>query len=260
MMKREFMVAGALGLSLFAVSLGAAETAPETAQTTPNAPAQAAPAQTQFVEEQQSFTIVAIPCPAPGKACAEKCPEKAECKDKDKCPEKPECEDKAAACMLKGKCPVAGAGCPAPADYSDDDYTLAYELLELTGTPENLDEANSFVIAAQMQQTPALKPAHTAFKDFFARHCSYEAMKRDLARIHLETFTRDELKKLIDFFKTPVGKKYARNQNDMLKHCLELREKRIHANLPELQQNVQNAMAAGAPPADGQNAQAQNQN
>ena len=109
-----------------------------------------------------------------------------------------------------------------------------------------------------MQQSPALRPAHSAFRDFFARHCSYEAMKHDLARIHLETFTRDELKKLIEFFKTPVGKKLTRSRNEMLHRGLELREQRIHANLPELHKDVQKALEANSAAAGTQNAQTQN--
>lgn len=233
MMKREFVIAGTLVMSLFATALSAAGTAPEAK--TASAPAQPPQPQPQFIEEQQSFTIVAVPCQSAAT-------------DKTANADKTKRKESGCAAAAEGKsakkCPNKAACRPAEADYSDDDYALAYELLELTGTPESMDEANAIVITAQMQQAPALKPAHTAFKEFFARHCSYEAMKRDLARIHLETFTRDELKKLIDFFKTPVGKKFARNQHRMLKRCLEVREKRIHANLPELHKNVEQALQA----------------
>ena len=119
---------------------------------------------------------------------------------------------------------------------------LAYELMELCNEPDNINNANMVLIEAQMQQIPMLQPARPAFRDFFRKHCSYDAMKHDLARIHLGVFTRDELAKIIDFFKTPEGRKLAANHTKLMNKCMELREKRIHDNLPELQQNVHAAM------------------
>jgi len=229
-MKRSIIVVGAAGLSLIALQLNAAAPAPAQTQTPP-------PAETQqaTITEQETVTIVAVPADG-GPAAA--CPTaKGDCAKKSGCEKKPDCEKKPK-CAKDAKC---SQKTPCP-DYSDNDYMLAYELLELTGTPECLDEANAFAINAQMQQTPMLRPAHAAFRDFFAKHCSYHAMKRKLARMHLETFTRDELRKLIDFFKTPAGRKYAANQNKLMRKSFELRERQIHDNMDELHAHVEKAL------------------
>ena len=43
---------------------------------------------------------------------------------------------------------------------------------------------------------------------------------------------------------TPEGKKLAASHTELMRKSMALREKRIHDNLPELQQNVQTAMEA----------------
>ena len=227
MLKRSLLIVGAAGVSLLAA---AAEPAPN-ARNTQNADA-------PTVTAEETITIVAVPCSAPADQCAAaaKCdpkdPKKCADKDKKKC---------AAPCDAKKKC--AGKNAAATADYSDGDYDLAYCLMEAGGVPAGIDDANGFIILEQMEQMPMLKPAQPAFEKFFDKHCSYKAMKRDLARIHLETFTRDEMRKIIDFFHSPAGRKLAASQSDLTRRTLALRADRIHRNLPELQQGVHDCMA-----------------
>ena len=212
MLKRSLLFAGIAGASL----LAAAESTPKTSN-----------AGAPVVAEEESVTIVAVPCGSPA---AGQCDDKKACDNKKACDDKKACADKKAGCAM-----------PTP-DYSPADYDLAYCFMETSGLPEAIDDANNFLIIEQMAQTPMLKPAQPAFEKFFHDHCSYHALKRDLARIHLATFTRDEMKKLIDFFKTPEGRKYAASQAALNHQAMALRAARIHRNLPELQKNVHACM------------------
>lgn len=222
MLKRSLLFAGVAGASL----LAAAEPAATNAQTA------AAP----VVTEEETITIVAVPCTVGDQPCPhghKKCDASAH----KKCAEKKKCDE------AHKKCADKKADCAAPAcDYSDSDYELAYTLMEAGGVPQGIDDANAFLIVEQMEQMPMLKPAQPAFEKFFRDHCSYQAMKRDLARIHLGTFTRDEMRKIIDFFHTPEGKKFAASQAALHRNSMALRAHRIHSNLPELQQNVHACM------------------
>ena len=218
MLKRSLLIVGAAGVSLLAAA----------AEPAPNARNADAPT----VTAEETITIVAVPCPDTAGQCGTKDPKKCADKDKKKC---------AAPCDAKKKCEVKNAA--ATADYSDGDYDLAYCLMEAGGVPAGIDDANGFIILEQMEQMPMLKPAQPAFEKFFDKHCSYKAMKRDLARIHLETFTRDEMRKIIDFFHSPAGRKLAASQSDLTRRTLALRADRIHRNLPELQQGVHDCMA-----------------
>lgn len=240
MLKRSLLFAGVAGASL----LAAAETAPG-----------AQNAGAPVVTEEETITIVAVPCsvcpeqPCPhghGKCDAEahkKCADKKKCAEvHKKCADKMKCSEAHKKCGDKKAC----AAVPAP-DYSDSDYELAYTLMECSGVPAGIDDANGFIIMEQMAQTPMLKPAQPVFEKFFQDHCSYQAMKRDLARLHLATFTRDEMRKMIDFFKTPEGKKLAASQAGLTRNTLALRADRIHRNLPELQKNIHECMAKTQP-------------
>ena len=248
-MKRSIVFAGAVAVSLSTLIFAAEEKAPAAnASDSANAP-------TQVVEEE-SVTVVAVPA-VPGMCAAN-----AKCAT----PKRPPDAAKHAAkkCPPDGKTCADGKTCTPAAcpdkEYSDDDFALAYQLMELCNEPQNIENANALLIEAQMQQIPMLRPAQPAFQNFFNKHCSYAAMKKDLARIHLGVFTRDELRKIIDFFHTPEGRKLAANHTELMHKSMELREKRIHDNLPELQQNVQTAMEACMNPSQPPVAQTQPQN
>ena len=243
-MKRSIVFFGAAALSLTTVIFAAeAKATVAKAPDSANAPA-------QVVEEEQ-LTVVAVPA-TPGA-----CTDQAKCAPKKCAPAAKKCPPDAKACADGKSCPKTA--CAPDKAYSDDDFAVAYELMELCNEPQNIENANALLIEAQMQQVPMLRPARPAFRNFFRKHCSYEAMKKDLAKIHLGVFTRDELEKIIAFFKTPEGRKLAASHTELMQKSMELREKRIHDNLPELQQNVQIAMEACMKPSENPVAQTQTQ-
>ena len=234
MIKRSLLWAGIAGASLLAAAEPAS--APNQGNGQP------------VVTEEETVTIVAVPCTAETANCVgkESCGAPQKCDDKKICDDKKKCDDrKKCGSDVRAKAEGSAGGCAAAtpqADFSDADYDLACYFMETSGLPQGFDDANAFMIAEQMDQMPMLQPARPVFENFFRNHCSYEALKRDLARIHLETFTRDELKKLIDFFNTPEGKKFAASQRELTHRTLALRAHRIHQNLPQLQQQVHDCM------------------
>ena len=232
MLKRSLLFAGVAGALLIVVVAGAsllaaAEPAPKAPENAAAPAPQKPEADAPVVTEEESITIVAVPGGATAGECAKTgaktCPDGKNCADRKSSPGKKHCAG------IKN-CAIA----PTP-EYSDSDYELAYTLMEAGGVPTGIDDANTFLIVEQMEQMPMLKPAQPAFEKFFDDHCSYKAMKRDLARIHLAAFTRDEMRKIIDFFHTPEGKKLAACHAGLTRRTLALRADRINRNLPELQ-------------------------
>ena len=246
MIKRSLLWAGIAGASLLAAAEPASNPNQGNAQ--------------PVVTEEETVTIVAVPCTAETAKCAsrEACGDRKKCDDKKACDEKKKCDDKKkCGSDVRAKAEGSAGGCAAAtpqSDFSDADYDLACCFMETSGLPQGFDDANAFMIAEQMDQMPMLQPARPVFENFFKNHCSYGALKRDLARIHLETFTRDELKKLIDFFNTPEGKKFAASQPELTHRTLALRAQRIHENLPELQRQVHECMAKAQQPQQTQTA------
>ena len=246
MIKRSLLWAGIAGASLLAAAEPAS--APNQGNGQP------------VVTEEETVTIVAVPCTAETANCVgkESCGDPKKCDDKKTCDDKKKCDDrKKCGSDVRAKAEGSAGGCAAAtpqADFSDADYDLACCFMETSGLPQGFDDANAFMIAEQMDQMPMLQPARPVFENFFKNHCSYGALKRDLARIHLETFTRDELKKLIDFFNTPEGKKFAASQPELTHRTLALRAHRIHENLPELQRQVHECMAKAQQPQQTQTA------
>ena len=159
MLKRSLLFAGLAGASL----LAAAETAPDAGN--------AQNADAPVVTEEETITIVAVPCsvcteqPCPhghGKCDAEahkKCADKKKCAEAHKkCADKKKCAEAHKKCADRKKCAEAHKKCadkkgcaaaPTP-DYSDSDYELAYTLMECGGVPAGIDDANAFIIFEQI--------------------------------------------------------------------------------------------------------------
>ena len=116
----------------------------------PTASGKTAPAPAQepaVVTEEETITIVAVPCAAApaDKKCADakKCDADAKkcADDAKKCDDKKKCDDDKKKCDEVKKCGAkrsAGSGCDAaaqPADFSDTDYDLACVFMETSGLP-----------------------------------------------------------------------------------------------------------------------------
>jgi len=62
-------------------------------------------------------------------------------------------------------------------------------------------------VETQMQQNPQLAPQRDTIQQFFHKYLTWENVKEDTITIYTREFTEPELKKLTEFYKTPVGKK-----------------------------------------------------
>ena len=90
---------------------------------------------------------------------------------------------------------------------------------------------------------------------------SWEKLKTDFIPLYADTFTEEELKGLLDFYRSPVGQSFSRKQPELMQKSMEISQKMMMKIMPEIQKLVEElerkAKDAGAAPAAPQPANPQ---
>ena len=91
------------------------------------------------------------------------------------------------------------------------------------------------MLQMQMKQNPAVAPYERQMREFLNKYMSWASMKDDMVGIYVSEFTEQELKELIAFYQTPVGKKTVAKMPLLMVKGAELSQKRMQDHMPELQ-------------------------
>jgi uncharacterized protein len=83
----------------------------------------------------------------------------------------------------------------------------AENLLIVMEVGKSLPKIAEEVVATQLQQNPQLAPQRDILQRFLNKYLNWESVKEDTITAYTQEFTEPELKKLTEFYKTPVGKK-----------------------------------------------------
>lgn len=126
--------------------------------------------------------------------------------------------------------------------------SLAEELLQLMHMKENTEksfEAVKRMLPLQMekisgatgQEPGSVAPTNQVsdMVDMIAREMSWEKMKNDYISLYAETFSEDELRGMIAFYKTPVGQAWISKQPEVARKSMELGQRLMMRLMPKLQ-------------------------
>jgi len=131
-----------------------------------------------------------------------------------------------------------------------EDKMLAWSLLEAEGVPQMMEQTLQSTLATQMKESPELAPFRKAFESYLRDTISYEAQKEDLARIYLAVYTPDDIRELIRFYQTPIGRKKAAAASKIAVAAAEMTQKKMRDNMPQfmlqMQQGIENMQEAPA--------------
>jgi|GEM_PF-1384564 len=148
---------------------------------------------------------------------------------------------------------AAAAEEPAPIGPKLEEKMLAWALLEAEGVPQMMEQTLQSTLSTQMKESPELLPFRKAFESYLRQTISYEAQKEDLARIYLTVYTPDDIRELIRFYQTPLGRKKAAAGAKIAVAATEVTQKKMRDNMPQfmlqMQQGIQNMQEAPAVPA-----------
>jgi len=107
------------------------------------------------------------------------------------------------------------------------------------------------MIQGQIRQNPAIAPFEATMRAFFDRYLSWPQVRPDMVRVYALTYTEDEMRQLMAFYATPLGKRLLETMPELAARSSELTQRRLMEHMPELQQQIMQQMqsGAGAPPA-----------
>ena len=90
----------------------------------------------------------------------------------------------------------------AEEEYSADDLKAAYDFMEASGMPAQFDQVTNMMMA-QFSDSPI----YPVMLDFLKKYVSYEAIKTDVAKLYLSSFSVSEIRQLTAIYRTELGKK-----------------------------------------------------
>ena len=124
------------------------------------------------------------------------------------------------------------------------DRALAEELLRINGTRQAM-EATVEASLRQLGSAPD-DPARPAMERFVRKCFAFDALKGELTELYLENYTPDELRALIAFYRTPLGRKKAQADARIGAALSKITNRRFTEGLPELQKELRAAAKTGA--------------
>ena len=115
----------------------------------------------------------------------------------------------------------------------------AETLLTVMEVDKNLSKLAEQVTEAQLQQNPQLAPHRDVMQKFLHKHLNWNSVKEDTITAFTQEFTEQELKKLTEFYKTPVGKKASEKMPKLVFLSGQIGLKKAQENQAELQQMIE---------------------
>ena len=115
----------------------------------------------------------------------------------------------------------------------------AENLLIVMEVDKSLPKIAEQVVETQLQQNPQLAPQRDIMQRFLNKYVNWESVKEDTITAYTHEFTEPELKKLTEFYKTPVGKKASEKMPQLAFLAGQLGLKQAQAHQAELRQMME---------------------
>jgi hypothetical protein len=115
----------------------------------------------------------------------------------------------------------------------------AENLLIVMEVDKSLPKVADQVVENQLQQNPQLAPQREILQRFLMQYVNWESVKEDTITAYTQEFTEPELKKLTEFYKTPVGKKANEKMPQLAFIAGQLGLKKAQAHQAELRQTLE---------------------
>lgn len=108
-------------------------------------------------------------------------------------------------------------------------------LFKLTQMEKKITQSVESIVQLQLRQNPALTTHKETVYKFFEKHIGWQALKEDITKMYLQSFSEDELKKINAFYITPAGQKVINTLPQLVQQRNQLAMERLQKNIGELQ-------------------------
>lgn len=114
----------------------------------------------------------------------------------------------------------------------------AEELLSLMDMKRMLKRTSDAMLESQMRQSPHLAPFEDLMREFMDTHLRWESMKGDYVRLYTDLFSERELRDLVAFYRTPLGRKLIETTPELTVRTADITHRHLQQHMPELQQKI----------------------
>jgi hypothetical protein len=120
----------------------------------------------------------------------------------------------------------------------------AVRLMVATDMERNYGRTMELMIEQQMRQNPAMARFETIMRAFFSKYLSWRDVRDDMARVYALTYTEDEMRQLMVFYQTPLGRRLLETTPELAARTNEATQRRLMEHMPELTQQIMEQMQA----------------
>lgn len=129
--------------------------------------------------------------------------------------------------------------------FGDEKVELAKEIMELTNANQLLEQVGMQVKQMQSQvmaqfEIPEDKKEQTLkfqnkVRDKIFEIMAFDKMENEYIELFASVYTIDELKEMVGFYRSPVGRSMVAKQPIIIKKAMEMSQRKLQVLIPELQ-------------------------
>lgn len=119
------------------------------------------------------------------------------------------------------------------------------ELIEVLQMREVTESSRDMMVETMLAQNPMLQGMQDIFIDFFNEFLVWEEIQPEYVRLYMDAYTESEIRELIEFYETPVGRKTVELMPVLMQQGAEIGQRIIEPHLPELQRRVEARINGG---------------
>ena len=120
----------------------------------------------------------------------------------------------------------------------------ANELLEVIRFEKLMNDSINGAVQTIKQMDPNMVKHETEIRDFYQKYMGAESLRKDVVDLYAETFTENELKDIVAFYKTKTGQKTLEKIPEIMQRSMKIGQTRVMQNMGELKQLVDKEKAA----------------
>jgi hypothetical protein len=115
----------------------------------------------------------------------------------------------------------------------------ARELLQAMEVESQLQSNINTVLEAMLKVNPQLGQFKGKIHRFYTKYMGWEGMEDEMVKMYAKTFTEQELKDITAFYKSPAGKRLAKQTPEIVRLSTEIGVKKVQENEAELIRMIQ---------------------
>jgi len=119
----------------------------------------------------------------------------------------------------------------------------ARELLTMIGMDQQIRDSAAASIDSQIRSNPAMAPFRDVLLDWVGKYVTWDNLGPQLVELYRQSFTEEELRGLITFYRTPVGRKALEKLPELTRRGMEIGLETAEQHQAELEQKIRERIA-----------------